>query len=73
VTAVEAQESSTPVEPEARDLRALLVEIAELPWPGARTPELAELARKLDPKSLVEALDTPGLERLGAIRLLGLR
>jgi hypothetical protein len=48
------------------------MEVAELHWPDGRTPELAALARTLDQKSLVEALDSPGPERLGAIRLLGL-
>jgi hypothetical protein len=66
MTAVEARESP------GQDLRSLLVHVAELPWPEARTPELAETARTLDHRALVEALDGPGPERLGAIRLLGL-
>jgi hypothetical protein len=72
VTAVDAREPLTAPEPAARDLRAFLMEVAELHWPDGRTPELAALARTLDQKSLVEALDSPGPERLGAIRLLGL-
>jgi len=54
------------------ELDEVLLEVARLPWPAARSPELAELARAIGDRALVEALDRPGPKRLGAIRLLGL-
>jgi hypothetical protein len=68
MTAVDAHDLSV----EDADLDSVLLEVAELPWPGARSPELEKLARKLGNRALVEALDRPGPKRLGAIRLLGL-
>lgn len=53
-------------------LEEVLLEVADLTWAAARSPELAELAGAIGNRALVEALDQPGPKRLGAIRLLGL-